>query len=151
MVNEPPTFISKDSFPTYLFNAIKYDLEKLPDGYYKLDIFNMVVNTEGKLVFYNPDTLKVVSNGLTSFSIESAGTMDDVMSSIESMLNSRPPSYLMPSLKTMPAIQQAYKRRLYLSVNRALQHCPRFKPAAVDGNPSIFYWMLLNIAIHMSM
>jgi hypothetical protein len=103
----------------------------------------MVVNTEGKLVFYNPDTLKVVSNGLTSFSIESAGTMDDVMSSIESMLNSRPPSYLMPSLKTMPGIQQAYKRRLYLSMNKALQHCPRFKPATIDGKPVNF---LLDVA-----
>jgi hypothetical protein len=31
MVNELPIFISEESFPTYLFEAIKGDLEKLPD------------------------------------------------------------------------------------------------------------------------
>lgn len=56
--SDPEPYATNGSIPDYLFRNLSKDLNTLPDGTYRLDLTNVVVDLKGKIVYYEYSGLR---------------------------------------------------------------------------------------------
>jgi|GEM_PF-1695125 len=130
------------NLPDYVFNSIKPDLEKLPDGEYILQLMNLVLDKKGKLAYFDFDTLKILSGNVKTFSYTTDNLPDEdqhtltVQDLIDNMglRDTQPRTAQSDSLdKVLMDIPRKTKLAIYLSLYKALKRLPNFTPAEKTG------------------
>lgn len=128
----------------YIFNAIKTDLERLPDGNYMINLMNLVVDKKGALAYFDFDSLKMGSGHIKTFSYtaenitnqEVTPTIQDLISHI-GMKDSIASTPQQDSINNVLInIPKDVKLKIYLSLFKALKTAPPFKPAERNGKPA---------------
>ena len=83
------SFSANGSLEDYLFKHLATELDKLPDGTYVLDLYNIVLDSKGRIVFYE-------YNGITNY--DNKGTIPaEIMKAIDKKID--PALYGAPAMK----------------------------------------------------
>lgn len=135
----------KGDFSEYVFNAIKNELELLPDGAYTVNRLFLVIDKAGVLSYFDFDTLKIIdANNIrtvnNNFIADGERPIYDVQDAIDQMGLKEAPA----NSRTLaePEISKEIKLKIYYSLYKALKFCPKFKPATHNGNPVDFRYGL---------
>src|SRR5690606_23137657 len=108
---------------------IKKELEKLPDGRYSLSLFNLLADNNGKLAYFDFDTLKAVGGNITTFGGQMNIQAEDLQSALQSIFDTLGLSAAPDTPHYDPYIPDEIKIPIYFSLYKALKNCPAFKPA----------------------
>jgi len=130
----------KGDLSKYIFDGIKKELELLPDGKYTLNKMFLVVDKNGKLAYFDFDTLKAASGDIKTFSgkgktgsVNLTGSVQDVIDQLG--LRDAPDN---SSAFIEPVIAKDIKLKIYFALYNVLKNCPKFKPAMRKGQPVDF-------------
>ncbi len=124
----------------YIFNAIKKELELLPDGNYTLRRMFLVVDKKGHLAYFDFDTLQTTSGKFTQFNSEFKTDGESPIQSVQDIIDQMGLRNAPAKASTFPKpiIPKEIKTKIYYKLYQTLKNCPKFKPAKLNGHPVDF-------------
>ena len=86
----PEPYTKNGSLEDYLFKNLSKELDKLPNSVYTINLYNVIVDTKGKIVYYECDGIADYYGGLSRDKKISPANQKEITEKIKQLLNNVP-------------------------------------------------------------
>jgi hypothetical protein len=119
-----PKFLGTTTFPQFIRNSIRSYLKELPDGKYAMETFNLVIDDEGKLIYFDFREITKLTGKIHVVGGENVSQYEMSQQLSQIKKSGRDVADDLPS---------PVKKRMTKAMYNVLAKAPKFTPATVAG------------------